>query len=112
MKELLAELMDLKEKERNIKERRVILEGQIYDSVEKLIDSDKTFNLICDEYKLSVKPNYVVKVDQDMAKEYSDMFKVKYEMSYSQYKKSEHGKIIDEIVTISQNKPTFLVELK
>jgi hypothetical protein len=110
MKELIIKLMDLKEKERVIKEERAVLEGEIYTMIESQFNDDKTVTVYADEYKLSVKPNFAVSVDQEEAAKFPNSFKVKYELSYSQYKKAEGE--LDEIVTIKQNKPTFSVEIK
>ncbi len=108
MKELLAKLLDLKGKERLIKEERFVLEGEIYSLMEDRLDDDKTITMIADQYKLSMKPTFSVKVDQEMAAKRPDLFKVKYEMSYSQYKKASG---VDNYVTINQTKPNFSVEL-
>ena len=110
MKKLIEKLHELREQERAIKEERVLLEGEIYTSIQDKLIDDNTFTLIADEYKLTVKPNFSVKVDQEQAKYRPDSFKLKYEMSYSQYKKSEGA--VDDYVTISQLKPTFSVEIK
>ena len=109
MKTLLAQLSELKEKEREIKEERAFVEGQIYVMIESQLNDDKTVKVEDGGYKLTVKPNYAVSVDQELARKYPNSFKVKYEMSYSQYKKV--GGAVDDIVTIKQNKPTFTVEM-
>jgi hypothetical protein len=108
MKELLAKLLELKESERLLKEERYLLEGEIYTQVESMLNDDKTITVHADGYKLSVKPTFSVKVDQEMASTRPDLFKVKYEMSYSQYKKASG---VDDYVTINQTKPNFGVEL-
>lgn len=107
MKVLLEKLLELKEKERAIKEERTLIEGEIYALVETNLNDDKALNVVADQYKLTVKPNFSIKVNQDLAKDHADLFKVKYELSYSQYKKLE-GKV-DDMVTINQIKPTFTV---
>jgi len=107
MKEKLIALYELREKERAIKEERSILEEEIYNEYSKVIDNDRTFTLNLDGVKLSIKPNFAVKVNQELAANNPSAFKVKYEMSYSQYTKSEVN--VDEYVTITQNKPTFTV---
>lgn len=108
MKGLLTKLLELKEKERLIKEERYLLEGEIYTQLENRLDGDKTVTIICDDLKLQMKPSYSVKVDQEMAATKPGLFKVKYEMSYSQYKKASG---IDDYVTINQTKPSFSVEM-
>lgn len=110
MKELMIKLLDLKEKERGIKDERTSVEEEIYEKVQSELNDDKTFTLIADELKLTVKPNFAVSVDQDAAANFPNSFKVKYEMSYSQYKKTDGA--VDNIVTIKQNKPTFTISLK
>ena len=108
MKDLLEELIDVKSKEKALKEEREQLEAQIYlllkDEMKE--DSQTTWNI--DNYKLVIKPNFAVSVDQVKAAIVFDKFKVKYEMSYSQYKKAID---VDDIVTIKVNKPTFSVEM-
>lgn len=111
MKELLTKLLELKEKERLIKEERYLLEGEIYTQLENRLDGDKTVTIICDDLKLQMKPTYSVKVDQEKASVNPEYFKVKYELSYSQYKKSMDTSYLDDIVTINQTKPSFSVEL-
>jgi hypothetical protein len=108
MKELLAKLLELKEKERLLKEERFVLEGEIYTQIQDKLNDDKTITVNVDGYKLSVKPTFSVKVDQEMAATRPELFKVKYEMSYSQYKKV---KGVDDYVTINQTKPNFSVEV-
>lgn len=109
MKELLQRLNDLKEKERAIKEERVIVEGEIYEQIESQLNDDKTLTVYADEYKLTVKPNYSLSVNQEMAAKFPNSFKIKFELSYSQYKKAEGT--LDDFVTIKINKPTFSVEM-
>lgn len=114
MKILLQKLRELKEQEREIKEERLAVEEEIYSAIESQITNDKTLTIHADEFKLSVKPNYSVKVDQEAAKEYGQYFKHKYEMTYSQYNALTDSArtYVNEIVTISTLKPTFTVEIK
>lgn len=109
MKELMDKWLELKEVERKAKEEREAIEASMYLAVNTDINetSQATFNY--DDYKLVIKPNWAVKVDQEKAKEFPEYFKTKYEMSYSQYLKSGGLKIIDDAVEIKQNKPTFTV---
>lgn len=110
MKNLIIRLHDLKEKEKEIKDQRALVEEEIYGKIEEKLDDDKTITIHADEYTLKVKPNFSVKVDQDAASRIPGSFKIKYEMSYSQYKKSEGA--VDDYVTVSPLKPTFSVEIK
>lgn len=109
MNELLKKLYEVKEKERLAKEERLVLEGEIYTLIESQLNDDKTLKIEESQYRLQVKPSYVVKVDQEAAAKMPGSFKCKYEMSYSQYKKTEGA--VDDIVTISVNKPSFTVEM-
>lgn len=111
MKELLTKLLELKEKERLIKEERYALEGEIYTQLENRLDGDKTVTIYCDNLKLQMKPTYSVKVDQEKAAQNPEWFKVKYEMTYSQYKKSMTTSYLDDVVTINVTKPSFSVEV-
>jgi hypothetical protein len=109
MKELLQQWMDLKNEERKAKEARELVEATIYTTLNQELeneDSQQTWNY--DDYKLVIKPNFTVKVDQEYAVNYPEYFKTKYEMTYSQYKKADH-RIVDDGVTISQGKPTFTI---
>jgi hypothetical protein len=111
MKGLLDKWLEYKEVERNAKEMREQIEVEMYMTLNKEMteDSQSTWNY--DGYKLVIKPNFSVKVNQEEAKMFPDLFKTKYELSYSQYKKSEMKHVIDNIVTISQTKPTFTITL-
>ena len=112
MKELLTKLLELKEKERAIKEERTLIEGEIYALVETNLNDDKTLNVVADQYKLTVKPNFSISVDQEKAKVNPSLFKAKYEITYSQYKKDERKGLLDEMIFIKPLKPTFSVEVK
>lgn len=114
MKELLKHWLELKNEERILKEKREELEIEIYTKVHSELPADGSKTIYADEYKLTIKPTYSVKVDQDMAAEYAQYFKMKYEMSYPIYRDLDIGakKYVDEIVTINTNKPSFSVEIK
>ena len=105
----MKQWLDLKAEERALKERREEVESQLYIALKSEIkeDSQATWNF--DEYKLVIKPNYSVKVDQEKAALRPDLFKVKYEMTYSQFRKTNEA---DDFVTITPIKPTFIVEKK
>ncbi len=111
MKELLTKLLELKEKETLIKVERYLLEGEIYSQLEDRLDGDKTVTIVCDELKLQMKPTFSVNVNQEMAAKNPEWFKVKFEMSYSAYKKSVGTSYLDDYVTINQTKPSFSVSL-
>lgn len=114
MKELLKQWLETKEQEKKLKELREEIEIQLYEFVQSELPADGSKTIYADEYKLVIKPNYSVKVDQDMAPEYGQYFKVKYDMSWSQYKQLDMGArhYVDNIVTISTLKPSFSVEVK
>ncbi len=114
MKELLKQWLETKNEEKRLKELREELEIQIYEFIQSELPAEGSKTLYADEYKLVVKPNYAVKVDQDMAPEYAQYFKTKYELSYSQYKQLDMGsrKYVDEIVTINTLKPSFSISMK
>ena len=106
MNELLQRWLDIKNVEKAMKEQREEIEVALYSEFQQhLGDGQKSFDI--DGYKLTIKHNFSVKVDQDKAKEKSDLFKWKAEMSYSQYKKL-NGEA-DDIVEVSMSKPTFTV---
>lgn len=108
MESLLKKLYEAKEKENIAKEERMEVEAEIYNMIEGDLDDDKSLTYKFDKFKLSVKPTYSVKVDQEKAVFYPGMFKIKYEMTYSQYKKV--GSIVDDMITINTTKPSFKVE--
>jgi hypothetical protein len=99
------------DKEGLIKEERYLIEGEIYTQLENRLDGDKTVTIHCDNLKLQMKPTYSVKVDQEKAAQNPEWFKVKYEMTYSQYKKSMTTSCLDDVVTINVTKPSFSVEM-
>jgi len=112
MKELMRMWLDLKNQEAVLKEAREKVELEMYEGAQEQMKDDKQISIIADEFKLTIKPNFSVKVDQEMASGCPGYFKTKYELSYSEYKKSEHKGTIDEIVTINMIKPSFKVEVK
>jgi len=74
MNELLQKWLDIKNVEKAMKEQREEIEIALYSEFqEHLGDGQKTFDL--DDYKLTIKHNFSVKVDQDKAKENPDLFK-------------------------------------
>jgi hypothetical protein len=107
---LVRDLVEAKEKESIAKEHRVSIESEIYELIEGQLIDDSTLKIELEGFVLKVKPSLAVKVDQEAAAKYPGAFKIKYEMSYSQYKKT--GGKVDDIVTISSNKPSFTVENK
>lgn len=111
MKDLLVKILELKEKERAIKHERELLEVEVYESVADQMNGDSSATFYADNYKLKITPNFAVKVDQNMASDFPDAFKVKYEMTYSQYKKYEDKLSLADVVTITPNKPTFAIEV-
>lgn len=112
METLLNKWLELKSAERKAKEAREDVEAEIYMALKDEMndESQATWNL--DKHKLVIKPNWSVSVNQEMASQYADLFKTKYEMSYAQYKKCNNMAVVNEIVTIKQTKPTFSVEVK
>lgn len=106
MDQLLQKWLDIKNVEKEMKEQREEIEIALYSEFqEHLGDGQKTFDL--NDYKLTIKHNFSVKVDQDKAKENPDLFKWKAEMSYSQYKKLNGS--ADDMVEVSMGRPTFTV---
>ena len=110
MKDLMDKWTKLKNEERIAKEAREDIEAELFLALKDEMNGDSQSTWNYDNYKLVIKPNYSVKVDQELAAECPEMFKVKYEMSYSQYKKCTEN--INDIVTINQTKPSFTVEIK
>lgn len=109
MKGLMDKWLEYKEVERNAKEMRELIEAEIYTNLNQEMKEDSQSTWHFNEYKLVIKPNHSVSIDQNEAKMFPDLFKTKYELSYSQYKKSEMKNVIDNIVTIKQAKPTFSI---
>ena len=112
MKELMRMWLDLKNQEAVLKEAREKVELEMYEGAQEQMKDDKQISIIADEFKLTIKPNFSVKVDQEMALSCPEHFKTKYELSYSEYKKSDFKDIVNEIVTINMVKPSFKVEIK
>lgn len=112
MKDLLNKWMELKSAERLIKEEREQIEVELFLSLKGDMNEESQSTWNFDNYKLVIKPNFSVSVDQEQASHYPDLFKTKYEMSYAQYKKSEHKGVVEGMITIKQTKPTFTVELQ
>lgn len=114
MKHLLIELSQVKAQEMTLKKRREELEIALYELVQSELPADGSKTLYADEYKLTIKPNYSVKVNQELAADYAQYFNTKYEISYPKYRDLDNGakKYVDEIVTINTLKPTFTVEVK
>ena len=110
MKDLLDKWLELKKQEREAKEARELVEAEIYTNLNQELEgeeSQQTWNF--DSYKLVIKPNFTVKVNQEMAELHQDLFKKKFELTYSQYKKIADRSIVDDIVTINQTKPSFTI---
>jgi hypothetical protein len=109
MNDLLKILNDIKKKEAELKKDREAIEVTLYELVMGELPEDGQKSFKTDSFKFTVKHNYAVKVDQELAKEQPESFKWKAEMSYSQYKKTNG--LVDNIVTVSMNKPTFTLEV-
>lgn len=112
MKDLLEKWTELKKAERDAKEEREQVEVELFLALKGDMNEESQSTWNFDEYKLVIKPNFTVNVDQEMAKSNPELFKTKYEMTYSQYKKSENKGAVEGMITIKQTKPTFSVELK
>lgn len=109
MKDLLEKWMKLKEQEKLIKEEREQTEVEIYTLLSSEMNDESQSTWHYDDIKLVIKPNWTVSVDQALAMAHADLFKTKYEMSYSQYKKCQDKNTVDNIVSIKQTKPTFTI---
>lgn len=109
MNELLQKWLDIKNVERAMKEQREDIEAQIYMMVKDDLPSDGQKSFEYGSHKLTVKQNISVSVDQEMAAKRPELFKVKYDLSYSQYKKSTDQDFLDNVITIKPTKPTFTV---
>ena len=97
-----------------LKKTREEIEIKLYEFVQSELPEDGSKTIHVDEYKLVIKPNFSVKVNQEMASEYAQYFTKKFELTWSQYKQIDTGakKYVDNIVTISTLKPSFSVEVK
>lgn len=111
MIKLMKKLHEAKQKENEMKEARLEIEAEIYTKIESQLNDDKTLTFKEEGFKLSVKPSYAVSVNQELAANYPLLFKAKFEMSYSAYKKCEYKDQVNEIVTIKINKPSFQIEV-
>lgn len=112
MQDLLEQWLELKAAERKAKEEREEVEVKLYMELKDQMNEESQATWNFDNYKLVIKPNYTVSVDQEQAAQCPEYFKTKYEMTYSQYKKLDEKFRVDNIVTIKQTKPTFSVEVK
>jgi hypothetical protein len=112
MQDLLQKWLELKSAERKAKEEREEVEVQLYMELKDQMNEEAQATWNFDGYKLVIKPNYTVSVDQEQAAQCPEYFKTKYEMTYAQYKKLDEKFRVDNIVTIKQTKPTFSVEQK
>ena len=112
MNELLTKWLELKETERKAKEEREEVEASIYMTLKNEIPDDGSSTWNYENFKLNIKQNYSVTVDQKQAKMFPDLFKTKYELTWSQYKKSEAKNVLDNMVVVKSTKPTFTVEMK
>ncbi len=109
METLLRKWMEIKNVEKAMKEQREDIEAQIYLLIRGDLpeDGSKSFNL--EGYKLTVKQNVSVSVNQELAARRPELFKIKFDMSYSQYKKSNEKLFLDDVITYKTAKPTFTV---
>lgn len=112
MQDLLNKWLELKSAERSAKEAREEVEVQLYMELKDQMSDESQATWNFDNYKLVIKPNWTVSVDQEQAAKHPDFFKIKYEMTYSQYKKLDDKFLVDNMITIKQTKPTFSVEVK
>lgn len=110
MDELLEKWIKLKDKEVECKNKREDVEAEIYLLIKDKLPSDGCFTEKINNKKITIKQSFSVSVDQSKASIYPDLFKVKYELSWSQYKKSDNKKTLDNIVTVKSCKPNFTVE--
>jgi pyruvate kinase len=109
-KDLLKKWTELKQLEKETQERRHQVEADIYVAVQSELPKTGSSTFNCDDMKVKITQNFTVKVDQEKAKERPDLFKVKYEMSFSQYEKSPEKLTLDDYVVITSGKPSFVVE--
>lgn len=111
MEELLEKWISIKTKEKSCKEDRENIEAEIYIALKDRLPEDGVFTEKIGDKKITIKQAFSVSVDQNKASMYPDLFKTKYELSWSQYKKTENKKLIDDVVTIKPSKPNFTVEI-
>lgn len=107
MKDLVKEYLRIKNEENLLKEKRNEIESMIY----SLAEESGSMKISNEHFKLSIKPNFSVKVDQEFAAIHSNLFKTKYEMTYSQYEKSLNKNTVEKGIIITPIKPTFTIEL-
>ena len=75
MKDLLERWMHLKEQEKGAKEQREEVEAEIYMLLKNDIPDDGSSTWHYDGYKLNIKQNYTVSVDQNLTEQHPDLFK-------------------------------------
>lgn len=112
IKSLVIRWKELKEIEDNAKNERHHIEADIWTELKDQLKDDGTTSFMLDELKLSIGNTYSIKVDQEKAQHNPSLFKVKYDITYSQYKKDERKTLLDSMVTITPSKPSFRVEVK
>lgn len=114
-KTLMTSWLLAKEQEKAANERRLKIEIELYKVAMKSVEikKDGTTNFEVDGVKLVITSKMSVKVDQDKAALYPDLFSVKYEFSKTKNKgltKDQLQTQLDLIVT-TPAKPTFEVKV-
>jgi hypothetical protein len=105
--------LDLKEGIKHLTEKLHAIEAEIWLEAEAAGNLNpkggKTFE--AGEYKVTINHVDSVKVDQKLAAERPELFRLKYEYDKSQYKNLvvSQRSYVDDAITISPNKPSFKV---
>ena len=107
--------MELKSQVRSLTEQLHEVESDIYIHAREMnqlnLAGSKTFE--DSGYKIVIKHNEIVKVDQEKAYNFKEYFKVKYEFDKKKYgdvTNKETKEWLNEAITITTGKPSFTVE--
>lgn len=105
--------LELKEKQKAITEELHAIECEIWLAAEKRGDVN-TFggkSSIVGDYKITITHSESVKVDQRIAEQRPELFRLKYEFNKSEYKNmvKSQKEFIDEAITIVPTKPNFKI---
>lgn len=105
--------LELKEKQKAITEELHAIECEIWLAAEASgnlnLKGGKSFDV--DGFKVTINHVDSVKVDQKLAADRPDLFRVKYEYDKSSYKNlvTSQKSYVDEAITITPNKPSFKI---
>ncbi len=115
-KKLMTDWLVAKEQEQEANARRFNIECALYKAVMETVDIKKegTTNYELDGLKLTITSRMDVKVDQEKAAHYPELFVAKYEFSKTLNKNLSAEQIAEQenYIVVKPSKPTFKVEAK